>query len=225
MTQRSYCSWLARTSSCGDCYTNIYICIEWNRELLYVGGFLARAAYEIELASIRDLWHGATAHAPPDPELRSWLTGRALHALKFFVFHSSTPSSDVSTLLEAAFFSCSDSRSFPIISSSGVRNTADVRLPDATFSTFIKQLPVLPDEVVTEGKRMVASLQARSMIRDISWTDVLEELRRRPLPESEMIACLKWWIGMCKQGHTTELPRIRTELLNAAVLVDRKSVV
>ncbi|KAF7975917.1 hypothetical protein HWV62_8178 [Athelia sp. TMB] len=192
---------------------------EWNKELLYVGGFLARAAYEIELASIRDLWHGATAHAPPDPELRSWLTGRALHALKFFVFHTSTPSSDVSTLLEAAFFSCSDSRSFPIISTSGVRNTADVRLPDATFSTFIKQLPVLPDEVVTEGKRMVASLQARSMIRDISWTDVLEELRRRPLPETEMIACLKWWIGMCKQGHTTELPRIRTELLNAAVLV------
>lgn len=75
---------------------------------------------------------------------------------------------------------------------------------------------------MTKGKRMVASLQARSMIRDITWTDVLDELRRRPLPEEEMTACLKWWIGMCKQGSTTELSRIRTDLLNAAVLVTGK---
>lgn len=100
-----------------------------------------------------------------------------------------------------------------------MRNASDVRLPNATFATFIKQLPVLPDEVLSEGKRMVTSLQSRGMIRDISWTDVLEELRKRPLLEDEMIACLKWWIGTYKQGNTAELSRIRTELLNAAVLI------
>jgi hypothetical protein len=176
----------------------------------------------LELANIRSLWEGVTSgDSKPDLELHSWLRDRALHALKFFTFHTSTPSSDVSSHMEAAFFSCSDARAFSIISTTGVRNAADVRLPDPTFSGFIKQLPVLPDELLTEAKQMIAALQTRSMIRDISWPDVLSELRQRPLLEEEMIACLKWWIGLHKQGNTPELSRIRTELLNAAVLVMR----
>lgn len=173
----------------------------------------------MELANIGELWKGATAYAKPDTELQSWLRGRAIHALKFFTFHTSTPSADVSSLLEAAFFSCSDAHTFSIISTAGVRNAADVRLPDSTFSGFVKQLPVLPDEVLTEAKRAITALQSRGMIKEIRWPDVLEELRKRPLPEEEMTACLKWWTSMHKQGSTPELFRIRTELLNAAVLM------
>lgn len=125
----------------------------------------------------------------------------------------------MSTLLEAAFFSCSDAHNFSIISTAGVRNAADVRLPDPTFTGFVKQLPVLPDEVLTEAKRMVTALQSRGMIRDIRWPDVLAELRKRPLPEEEMVSCLKWWTSMYKQSTTPELLRIRTELLDAAVLM------
>ena len=66
---------------------------------------------------------------------------------------------------------------------------------------------------------MVTTLQNRGMIRDITWPDVLDELRKRPLPQEEMIACLTWWIGLHKQGSTPDIQRIRTELLNAAVLV------
>ena len=191
----------------------------WNKELLYIGGFLSRAAYELELVNIRTLWQGATAYASPDPELQSWLCGRALHALKFFTFHTSTPSSDVSIILEAAFFACSSPSSFPIMSTAGVRNAVDVRLPDPIFAAFVKQLPVLPDATLAEAKKMVTNLQARGMIKDIRWPDVLEELRKRPLVEEEMVACLKWWIVLYKQGGTPDLLRIRTDLLNAAVLV------
>ena len=105
------------------------------------------------------------------------------------------------------------------MSTAGVRISKEVRLPDPTFSAFVKQLPVLPDEILMEAKRMVAALQTRGMIKDIKWPDVLDELRQRPLPEGEMIACLKWWVGLYKQGGTPDLLRIRTELLNAAVLV------
>jgi hypothetical protein len=159
------------------------------------------------------------AYGSPKSELQSWLCGRALHALKFFTFHPSTPSSDVSAAMEAAFFACSSPNSFPIMSTAGVRIATEVRFPDPTFSAFVKQLAVLPDEVLMEAKRMVTTLQARGMIKDIKWPDVLDELRKRPLPEEEMIFCLKWWIGLHKEGSTPDLLRIRTDLLNAAVLV------
>lgn len=33
----------------------------WNRELLYVGGFLCRAVYELELSKIQGSWEEAAA--------------------------------------------------------------------------------------------------------------------------------------------------------------------
>lgn len=174
----------------------------------------------MELASVRRLWDGASSgDTKPDTEVQDRLRDRALHALKFFTFYTSTPSPDVSNLLEAAFFSCSDLHTFPVISTAGVKNITDVRLPDPSFSGFVKQLPVLPDELLTEAKRMVTNLQTRGMIRDIRWPDVLDELRKRPLLVEEMIACLKWWIGLYTHGNTPELSRTRTELLDATVLV------
>jgi len=194
----------------------------WNRELLYVGGFLARIAYQLELDNIRNLWEGASSTASdsgPDPELRAWLCRRSLHALKFFAFHPSTPAADVSNLLEAAFFECQTNQLFPIISSIGIRNAADVRLPDSTFSSFLKNLPVVPEDVLKGTPRMINALQNRGMIKAITFVDVLNELRSRPLNETEMVACLQWWIALNKQGDNPNLAPIRIELLNAAVLM------
>ncbi|KAJ7251757.1 hypothetical protein B0H12DRAFT_1118770 [Mycena haematopus] len=113
----------------------------WNKELLWVGGFLARTAYERELADVRDLWNGAIQGTPSDKdqELQSWLQGRALHALKFFTFHQSTPSADVSALLEAAFFSLRTKFRLPSDlhsrSASGIDGTlprSQIQLPQGT---------------------------------------------------------------------------------------------
>ncbi|TFY51778.1 hypothetical protein EVJ58_g10387 [Rhodofomes roseus] len=194
----------------------------WNEELLYVGGFLARAGYELELDQIRQLWAGVAGQNPSaklDKELTTWLCARALHVMKFFTFHQSTPLAEVSRKMEAAFFLCGGPRQpFPLISTAGVRNASDVRIPDAAFSEFVKELPVIPDEVFSGAKRMIGALQDRGMVKNIEFMDVLQELRARPLAESEMIACFKWWIGVQSQGEARTLGQVRTELLNAAVL-------
>lgn len=104
------------------------------------------------------------------------------------------------------------------MSSEGIRNAADVRVPDASFQGFLKKLPIIPDDISIGARPMIESLQRRGMIKEISFIDVLEELRHRPLSEPEMIACLKWWIGMQKQSHNTNLLQIRTQLLEAAVV-------
>jgi hypothetical protein len=124
----------------------------------------------------------------------------------------------VSNLLEAAFFSSATTHPFSIISTVGVRHVSQVRLPDPQFEAFLKQLPVLPNEVLVEAKGMVAGLQARGLLKPILFEDVLNELRSRPLAEPEMIACLTWWLNLDQTGDDSNLLRIRTELLNAAVL-------
>ncbi|KAI8998895.1 hypothetical protein BD414DRAFT_519966 [Trametes punicea] len=203
----------------------------WNKELLYVGGFLARSAYEIEMAHIQQLWKEASATARPgegiDAALQESLRSRAIHALRFFTFHPSTPSSVVSTALEGAFFSCAESprfsiisahKGFPIISTAGVRDATEVRYPDPAFSGFVKELPVVPEDVLRLAKPMVDTLRAREMIKDITFVDVLQELRNRPLSEQEMIACFRWWIDLCHQSTLKNLDYVRSQLLGAAVL-------
>ncbi|KAK7057384.1 hypothetical protein R3P38DRAFT_2840641 [Favolaschia claudopus] len=192
----------------------------WNKELLWVGGFLARTAYEQELADVRDLWDGAIREplSDKDFDLRSWLQGRALHALRFFSFYQSTPSADVAALMEAAFFSCAPSQDLPLMSTVGVRPSSAVRFPDARFG-FLRELPVLPDDVKTGASRMVDALQSRKLVKSILLQDVLSELRARPLNEADMISCLKWWIESYTANPDPSMLPIRTELLNAAVLL------
>jgi Protein of unknown function (DUF3684) len=183
-----------------------------------VGGLLARAAYELELNNVKNLWEGAIPPGSPansgDEKLHAWLRSRSLHTLKFFTFYPSTPSGEVSNLLEANFFSCARGNRFPLISTAGVRDASEVRLPDSTLSGFLKHLPVLPDEILNNAQVMITSLENRGMIKSITFADVLKELRSRPLVEDEMIACLAWWIGVSTTSNLTH----RAELLDAAVL-------
>ncbi|KAJ7675084.1 hypothetical protein B0H17DRAFT_1170632 [Mycena rosella] len=194
----------------------------WNKELLWVGGFLARTAYERELTDINNLWNGAIqpgSSSEKDAELRSWLRDRSLHALRFFTFHQSTPSAEVSTLLEAAFFSCASNQDFLLMSTAGVRQASAVRHPDSTLS-FLRELPVIPEEALAGALPMITALKTRGLIKPITFEDVLAELRSRPLAEADMTACLNWWIKIhTSAADKTRLLSIRTELLNAAVLI------
>ncbi|KAJ3749126.1 hypothetical protein DFH05DRAFT_638806 [Lentinula detonsa] len=187
----------------------------WNKELLNIGGAVARAVYELEMDIIKQM--SDSAGSTKTAEMQSWLMDRAIHVLKFFTFHQSTPSADVSSLMEQAFFTCS--AGFRIISTNGIHDVADIRLPDVQFSSFLKDLPVLPEELLTAARPMVTALQNRKLIKAITFSDVLKELSNRPLTEEESIACLTWWTSLNKDGESAaRLNSIRQQLLDAAVL-------
>ena len=138
--------------------------------------------------------------------------------MQFFTFHPSTPSAVVSSEMRSAFFDCVvPGRPFHVVSSAGIRPALDVRMPDPAFSSFLKELPVFPEELLDSSKLMVAALREKKMLKDITFADVLKELRERPLSEEEMVACLQWWIGTSQQ-NPTGINDIRRELLGAAVL-------
>ncbi|KAI0037007.1 hypothetical protein K488DRAFT_75577 [Vararia minispora EC-137] len=192
----------------------------WNKELLYVGGFLSRSGYEREMAIIREKWNQSAATdgpgGKPDPEIQGWLRDQALHAMKFYTFHASTPSSLVSAEMEQAFFACAQNRPFPIMSTEGIRDARTVRSSNPTFAAFLKRLATLPDEVATGAPVMIAALRRQRMILDIVFDDVLSELQARPLEEPEAVGCLKWWAAQHKQGRAP--PAERARLLDAMIV-------
>lgn len=180
---------------------------------------MARAAYQLEIELIRDTWDANAKVFNQNPlpgELQSSLTSRAIHTLKFFTFHQSTPSAEVSNLLENAFFKCDPSNALPLISTLGIRDACQARLPDPSFR-FLKQLPLIPEELASDP--MIVSLQNKGMIRTITFDDVLAELKSRPLPEDDMVACMKWWVSLYDPLSATRLAPVRMQLLEAAVLV------
>lgn len=197
----------------------------WNKELLWVGGYLCRFIYESQLATIRTLWDEAMkSQKTPGEELsataREWLEGKALHTLKFFTFHPTTPSAVVGLNMEAAFFACArDKGAFPIISSTGVKPASQVRSYSPEYRAFLKNTPMLTESVIKAVPLTVNALRERGLIRDITFGDVLQELSQRPLNETEMEACLKWRIGLDTaglQGHDEEV--VRKQFLQAAIL-------
>ena len=61
------------------------------------------------------------------------------------------------------------------------------------------------------------AIREKGMLKDITFVDVLKELRERPLSEEEMVACLQWWIGVTQKGPA-EINNMEGGLLGAAVL-------
>ncbi|CAE6464621.1 unnamed protein product [Rhizoctonia solani] len=197
----------------------------WNKELLYIGGLLARAVYEIELSNIGELWTGAMGSTTADKDdegdktLRTWLQSRCLHVLQFFTFHPTTPSSIVAEQFRSAFFTSGAmaNHSFPIISTLGVRSAKDVRVYNAAFTGFLKNTPMLPPEVAREGRLMLAALRERGMCTDVTFQDVLDELKARILDEQEAVALLKWRMGLDSELTKTHARELREVFLGAAI--------
>ncbi|KAF8894925.1 hypothetical protein CPB84DRAFT_1816083 [Gymnopilus junonius] len=188
-------------------------------ELLYIGGLLSRAIYEFEMSTIQKDWVASRLNPGlPHEETETRLINRVLHGLRFFMFYPSTPSSDVSGLMESAFFDSSVNGYFPVISNKGVQDARSVRLPDPTFSGFLKNLPILPNSVMTGAPTIVSSLQSRGLIKPINFQDVLQELQSRPLPQDEFVACLTWWINIFREGEHDRLLPIRAQVIDAVIL-------
>ncbi|KIJ65877.1 hypothetical protein HYDPIDRAFT_151535 [Hydnomerulius pinastri MD-312] len=185
----------------------------WNRELLYVGGFLCRAVYDLELSKIQSSWEEAAAgkpHSRPSRNLQDGFHKRFLHVLKFFTFHHSTPSPKVAQLLADSFYGCT-TLPLRLLSSVGIRGAPDVRAFDPVFAKFLKSLPMLSEYVTRDGAHSIAALPDQHKIPAITLSDVLQDLRRHTLDVEELVACLCWWITSRRDDLTSNT----TDLLDA----------
>lgn len=187
----------------------------WNKELLWVGGYLSRLIYELELQEIQTLWASSSVS---DKATRERLLGRALHALRFFTFKPTTPSSVVGQELESAFYGCAvDNKLLPFVSNVGVLPINKVKMPDPTLQRFLPDLPTITPETITLASRSIARLQERGLLRNVVFDDVIAQLGQRPLTEKEMIDCLQWWQSVATADGYTQA--VRARLIDAAILL------
>ncbi|KAH8916083.1 hypothetical protein BT69DRAFT_1356002 [Atractiella rhizophila] len=161
---------------------------DWNRALLGVGGFLTRMVYEEDMKDIQRLWNEV---GEDDDGPKEWLRSRGLHALKFFSFKQSTPSSLVSLEIEENFFACDPRRNLPIITNKGVVDSNKARLPNKDVMAFVKNIPWLEvEDDVLDG------LRTKQLVKECTLDDILAEFRARPLSLEEGSLALKWWLGL-----------------------------
>jgi hypothetical protein len=159
--------------------------------------------YEDELSEIGKMWKEIVKSGSDkaDPS-RTWLVERSQHAMSFFSYSPSTPSPLVSQLMEHAFYSVHTAGTISLISSLGPLPSHKVRLPDPATAGFIKNVPVVPEDVV--GNPMIAALKSRNLVSEIGLDDIRQELNGRALDIGEMTLCLKWWIGFARsQGYSS----------------------
>lgn len=188
---------------------------QWNKELLWIGGYLSRLIYELEMQEIQSLWKTTSI---TDTAVRERLMARGLHALRFFSFRQTTPSAMVGQGMEVAFYTCgNDNKTFPIVSTAGVLPISQVRLPNTDMQKFLSDMPVITNATLDEAPRFVARLREQHLLKDIALEDVVRELGSKPLKEKDMVNCLNWWQSVATmEGYTSQ---IRARLLDAAVLI------
>ncbi|KAJ3288068.1 hypothetical protein HDU79_005116 [Rhizoclosmatium sp. JEL0117] len=160
----------------------------WNQDLLTVSGLLSRIIFEDEMGSIGELFTGASL----DEATQQWLFKRASHALSAFTFRQSTPSNIVGRLNQM-FFIKGSNKPMSMISTKGVLPLPSVRLPDPAMKGFIKEIPTVPSETLTNCADLIRELQSNNMIQTLGLADVLQELGKRTLSIEEVIELLKWW--------------------------------
>ncbi|KAG8916897.1 hypothetical protein FRC02_003488, partial [Tulasnella sp. 418] len=174
---------------------------QWNKELLQIGGVLARCVYDTQMLALQskhlDAKSGGTGEEVDEDTLRS-LEAHSVHIMRFFSFYSTTPSPVVGLDMEEAFFSCSGDGSILVMSTAGVRSSREVRCYDPMINSFMKDFPLLPLSLSENATDMIGSLRHRRMLQEVSLEDATAGLSDRILTEHEMVKCLEWRIALDK---------------------------
>jgi hypothetical protein len=166
----------------------------WNHEMLRVAGIMARLAFSNEMTDLSAKIKRATeqnGHGTKvtKDEIAQFMP-EALHTLKTFTFGESTPSSQVSQIIEEAFWTAYKKPSIEIYSTRGVLPTTKVRLATEDLSGFVEGIPVVP-EALADGD-FVNKLKEFGLITEITIGDVKQELEAKALTKTQLIQFIGW---------------------------------
>ncbi|CAO3637571.1 unnamed protein product [Mucor hiemalis] len=212
-------------------FADRYISV-WNKELLSVGGLLARMVYNDEMDQISRLYRELVGFESEvdktkvegNDSAKMMLEKRAAHALHSFTFQHSTPSAIVGKVHEDRFFN-SCKVFLDIMTSHGTQPINAARtVPDNTtlaghaitelLDKFVKTIPTITPVFLQECKESLSKLAKLNLLSPLGLNDVLRELDTRSLQPDEMVACMKWWIE-CNKGNTT-IPSSTRSAINEA---------
>lgn len=167
-----------------DIYRNKHV-EGWNKQLLYTAGCLARTIYDREMESTASQMRLSARDF-------NLLRNRFMNLLYFFTFQPSTPNRAVSIAIQDAFYDCTTS-GICLLTPDGVFPANRVRSHNSICSQFLKNVPMVEASTYPMIKGMLGH-RAGVILKDVEFSDVIEELKIRLLNKDEVVACLQWFI-------------------------------
>ena len=190
----------------------------WNIELLRIAGIVARISWSGEMADLGRKLKGAV-HAPSPKEIDKQdianILPEALFLHKTFTWKESTPSSEVGTLVEEAFWTCNKKMSIDVLSSRGVLPSSLVRISSDDLG-FVEGIPVLPEALAELG--LVKRMRDYGVITEITISDIKSELEGKALNAPQLQQFLEW-LGHKARINEIDGAMVRS-LLDVAVAND-----
>ena len=184
----------------------------FNKELLAMGGLLCRVIYETGMDEIEQMWkRSAASHDDFEHELED----KFAHLLRFLAFRRSAPSPAVSPIMKTAFIRASRGEGIRLLSSTGVKQSTEVRCYSTETCSFLKTTPFLKSSVSPLAESLLTST-SMAPVRDVDMKDILNELQSRSLSEEEMINCLKWRLSLEDSIVKTNTQSLNADFLAAA---------
>ena len=166
----------------------------WNQEMLRAAGIVCRVAWAGEIDMIKDRL-GRALREDKRAKLTEGdiakVTPNAVHVLNEFTFGESTPSSQVGSLVEEAFWTCDKHASIEILSSRGVLPSQHVRLATDELS-FVEGIPVVPGALSANAPGFVKKLVDYGIIVDVTTADIKKELENQALNAKQLVEFLNW---------------------------------
>lgn len=164
----------------------------WNIEMLRVAGIMARLAFANEMADLSAKVKRAKELAGPNStkNVIAQFLPESLYTLQTFTFGDSTPSFQVSQIIEEAFWTTYRKPFIEIYSTQGVLPTTNVRLALEDLSGFVEGIPVVPDALVDEP--FVKKLKDFGLLTEITISDVKKELEAKALSKTQLIQFIGW---------------------------------
>ena len=166
----------------------------WNMEMLRAAGIVCRVAWHREISSVKEKLSKALAkegRVKVRNEDIETVLPEAIHILNQFTFRESTPSSQVGSLVEEAFWTCTKTESIEILSSRGILPSHKVRMATDELS-FVDGIPIVPKALFDKASGFVKRLVDYGIITDVTTADIKKELEAQALSAKQVVEFLQW---------------------------------
>jgi hypothetical protein len=164
----------------------------WNVEILRVAGIVARVSWGHETAELSVKLARAVQQARRSCIVKEDIVAvlpETLFLHNTYSWTESTPSNEVGTLMEEAFWTCNEKTSMATLSTRGIMPSSDVRLAPENLA-FVEDIPILPEALVEVG--LVRRLIDYGFISEVTISDINQSLENKALSSAQLQQFLGW---------------------------------
>ena len=164
----------------------------WNVELLRVAGIVARVSWGNETADLSAKLFQAVQRAGRKNPIKEDIVAclpEALFLHTTYSWNESTPSLEVGSLMEEAFWTCNQKTAIATLSTRGIKLSSEVRLAPEKLG-FVEDIPTLPEALVGVG--LVKRLIDYGVITEVTISDIKQHLENKPMTGVQLQNFLEW---------------------------------